>query len=187
MEVPPKTAALSVTTLDLDFPDDVKGRPQHALPSAPRDLRSFRVPHNYQQYQQTILSRSITSFTGDHGDQAGNPICVHGERIEGRRKESPSEQRGDEDEDSPQDEEENYQMNAMGETNISFYDFQRTWSIEDYECEEQDSQAGGPRRVPPGVADNKVLPGRLGGRRIMRPPSPKTKQIIRVNVVRVSS
>lgn len=96
----------------------------------------------------------------------------------------------------------NFQMmNARGETNISFYDFQRTWSIEDYEDNdddeedvEDDSSPGDLRRrrrlslIP---ADNKNQQRyhhhQQYQRRIVRPPSPKTKQVIRVKVVRVAN
>lgn len=82
-------------------------------------------------------------------------------------------------------------MNARGETNISFYDFQRTWSIEDYDVdeEEEDGDEFGDTKKRPVrrlslTGDNKTS---RYHRRIIRPPSPKTKQIIRVNVVRVAN
>lgn len=190
----------------MDLPELLKG--VHELPAlqSHRDPRPFRVPHNYQQYQQTILSRSFTTFTDPSlvrsSDKDKVPaICVRGEKIEGHQNQGNSNKLSQDEEEalkqikSPESEsrinEDSFQMmNARGETNISFYDFQRTWSIEDYEVEDEEEagEFGDTKKRPVRrlslTGDNKT--GRYH-RRMIRPPSPKTKQIIRVNVVRMAN
>lgn len=201
-----------MTTLDL--PELLKGG-AHDLPAlrSQRDPKPFRVPHHYQQYQQTILSRSFTTFTEPHRDKVP-AICVRGAKIEGQQGSSSSSNGNDDQNKQGRSEEDARQqtkspesesriedtfkmMNARGETNISFYDFQRTWSIEDYEVdeEEEDSDECGKRRPAQrrlsltGGDNNKTNRYQQlhHHRRVIRPPSPKTKQIIRVNVVRVAN
>lgn len=201
-----------MTTLDL--PELLKGG-AHDLPAlrSQRDPKPFRVPHHYQQYQQTILSRSFTTFTEPHRDKVP-AICVRGAKIEGQQGSSSSSSNEDQNKQgrsedarqqtkSPESEsriEDTFKMmNARGETNISFYDFQRTWSIEDYEVDEEEEESdggGGGKRRPAqrrlsltGGDNNKTnrYQQHHHHRRVVRPPSPKTKQIIRVNVVRVAN
>lgn len=193
-----------MATLEIDCDLKGVGYNDHEQPHTHRDTRPFRVPHNYQQYQQTILSRSFTTFT-DVSDKL-LPICVRGEKIEGPQPQPDEESK---DEAHPQNEnqepeiDDNFQMmNERGETNISFYDFQKTWSIENYEPEDggegdDDDEEGivGDRRrrrlSASDGCDNKVSTGaaatRYQHRRFFRTPSPKTKQVIRVNVVRVAN
>lgn len=209
-----------MTTLDIDF--NLKGahdqQQQQPPPPVHKDPRPFRVPHNYKQYQRTILSRSFTTFTDLGGDKVP-VICVRGERIEGSKKDGEDGQEeektgkqddlaGNSGKEESRAEEDFHMMNSRGETNINFYDFQRTWSIEDFDDDgeeevDDDEEAAGEggrmsgdllrrrRRLSltavsgGGGCDNK--PVRYTRRRIIRPPSPKTKQIIRVNVVRVAN
>lgn len=181
----PKTP-LIVTTLDL--PEDVKG--QHVPAQWLKD-RSFRVPHNYQQYQQTILSRSYPTDPCDKAARISESICVLGAKIESQCKPQRSAVT-----DTPQNnnpvprnsDPENFQlMNALGETKISFYDFQRTWSIEDYECDNYDDGEASPSRIRRMSLNDAAGNNRRNSLGINRPPSPKTKQIIRVNVVKVAN
>lgn len=202
--LPLQKTPLTVTTLDIEIGcDDPKSHRDHHLHHPPP--RPFRVPHNYQQYQQTILSRSFTTFTEPPADK-GEPflaICVRGEKIEGQQQQplegknkntDALKQIGSPETTELRDEDHFQMMNARGETNISFYDFQRTWSIEDYDGEAEEEEEGNAgdqrrRRLSLTGVDNKtlLLGSRYHHRRIMRPPSPTTKQIIRVNVVRVAN
>lgn len=200
---PPQKTPLTMATLEIDCDLKGVGYNDHEQHHKHKDPRPFRVPHNYQQYQQTILSRSFTTFT-DVSDKL-LPICVRGEKIEGPQPQPDEEAHPQNGSQEPELDDNFQMMNERGETNISFYDFQRTWSIENYEPhgddddgegDEDDDEEGkivGDRRrrrlSASDGCDNKTSTGagRYQHRRFFRTPSPKTKQVIRVNVVRVAN
>lgn len=178
-----------------------------------RSRTVFTIPHRYQRYQQTILSKTLLPYQRDGGRDndkitakrtalgLAEPIRVQGMKIHRQLTRTKSEGDGEADEKQQQlidgqaigtgneeleDAADNryHLMDAMGETNINFYDFRRTWSIEEYSTTDDDDDNNKDlRHRPPAFFHS----SNRNNCSIRRTPSPKTKQIIRVNVIKMAN